>query len=244
MHKKLKITFDKYICDKNIVKEKIDNLISKPKLCFYKLVIPTISVFCLILLIVGNYFLNTPYSYVSIDINPSIILTTNRLNRVIEIKSLNNDAKLLLKDLKIKNMEVNNANSLIIKKAIDLGFIAKNIDTNAILVTVYCHDTNKTKSLQQDINNHLHDCFNKNGVNSLIIDQTLTKEDINIANKYGVSQGKILFVKKAILNNPTLKFEDLIYLPIREIAKYIPGYENINNNLEHEHNNPEKCLND
>lgn len=46
-------------------------------------------------------------------------------------------------------------------------------------------------------------------------------------NEYGVSQGKVLFVKKAISENPSLKFEDLIYMPVKEIAKYIDGYENI-----------------
>lgn len=37
-------------------------------------------------------------------------------------------------------------------------------------------------------------------------------------------------MKKAIEQNPELKFEDLIYLPAREIAKYIDGYENLNIN--------------
>lgn len=241
MNKELKITFNKYLCDKKIVKAKIDNAITTKKTFSNKILLPAISAFCLILLIIGNFLFNSPYTYVSIDINPSIILTTNRFNRVIAIKSLNTDAKLLLKDINIKNMKVNNANSLIIEKAIELGFIDKNISTNAILVTIYCHDTNKITKMQQDINTHLHNCFNSKGINSLIIDQTLTKEDVNIANKYGVSQGKVLFVKKALLNNPNLKFEDLIYLPVSEIAKYIADYENINNNSTHNHNNKEDC---
>ena len=52
-------------------------------------------------------------------------------------------------------------------------------------------------------------------------------EDAQKANEYGVSEAKILFVKKALEDNPDLKFENLIYLPSREIAKYIDEYEEL-----------------
>ena len=55
-------------------------------------------------------------------------------------------------------------------------------------------------------------------------------------NEYGVSEAKILFVKKAIEQNPKLNFDDLIYLPTREIAKYIEGYEDVNTGNQGENN--------
>lgn len=62
---------------------------------------------------------------------------------------------------------------------------------------------------------------NKKGIGRLISDVELTEEDIQLAEKYQVSETKILFVKKALSQNPDLKIEDLIYMPAREIANYI-----------------------
>lgn len=243
MNKDIKDAFNKYMCDKEKVKSKINIEINRQKSKSYKIFIPSITTICLIFLfLIGNYLINNPYSYVSIDINPSIILTTNRFDKVIEVKALNKDAKKLLKDINIKKLQVNEANNIIIEKAIELGYINKDTDENAILITVYCNNENKRNKMQKSINDNLNNYFNGKGIKSLIIDQVLTKEDIEVANEYGVSQGKILFVKKAILQNPSLKFEDLIYLPVREIAKYIDGYENIKVN-EKNNNGKGNCKN-
>lgn len=243
MNKDIKDAFNKYMCDKEKVKSKINIEITRQKSKSYKIFIPSITTICLIFLfLIGNYLINNPYSYVSIDINPSIVLTTNRFDKVIEVKALNKDAKKLLKDINIKKLQVNEANNIIIEKAIEFGYINKDTDENAILITVYCNNENKRNKMQKSINDNLNNYFNGKGIKSLIIDQVLTKEDIEVANEYGVSQGKILFVKKAILQNPSLKFEDLIYLPVREIAKYIDGYENIKVN-EKNNNGKGNCKN-
>ena len=246
MNNDMKMVFDKYMSDKVRIREKIEKRVANNRVCLGKLLGPVIVVFVLFGGILGvNFWLYEPYSYVSIDINPSIVLTANRLERIIKVEGLNDDAKSLLNDIKFKNMKVNVFNDLILEKAIERGFIDKNGDSNAILVTVYCNDEQKRWEMQQNINSHLHNCLDGKGINSLIIDQALTKEDIDNANLYGVSQGKILYVKKAILENPDLKFEDLINLPIREIAKYIDGYEEIKDNIEeHNHKNQENCKND
>lgn len=73
-------------------------------------------------------------------------------------------------------------------------------------------------------------------------DLKLYNNDVTVAedalkmNEYGVSEAKILFVKKAIEQNPELNFDDLIYLPTREIAKYIEGYEDVNTGNQGENN--------
>lgn len=227
MNNEIKKIFNQYMCDKDIVKEKIDKAILNKKNNYYKLLIPSLTLVCLSLFFFYNFFINTPYSYISIDINPSIVLTTNRFDKVINVEGLNEEANVLLKDINIKNMLVNDANNIIIEKAIAMGYIDKNIDNNAILVTVYSNDEFKRNEMQQNINIHLHNCFNNLGIKHSIIEQALNKEDVNIENTHGVSHGKTLLVEKAIANNPNLKFEDLINLPVREIIKYIDGYENI-----------------
>ena len=165
----------------------------------------------------------------SVDINPSIMLSANSWDRVVKVEGLNDDAKEVISNLNLYGKDVSDAVNQIVNTATNLGYIDKNIDDNAILVSTYCDNTEKREQLQDRIHDNLNQSLNKNGIRSLIIDMELIEEDAKKANDYGVSEDKILFVNKALEGNPELKFEDLIYMPTREIAKYIEGYENITN---------------
>ena len=212
-----KSVLKEYVIDKERVREnmKIKNN--------YKLVLAGV----LVLLICFGFYYNNPTSYVSLDINPSILLSVNRFDKVVKVEALNDDASKVISDLKLYNTDVTDAVNKIVNEANELGYVKD--EEEAILVSTYCDNTEKQDKLQQKIHKNLEDNLNKNGIGSLIIDMTLTNEDALKMNEYGVSEAKILFVKKAIEQNPELKLEDLIYLPTREIAKYIDGYEDVNN---------------
>ena len=201
-------------------------------------------------IIIGSFMVyNNPSTYVSIDINPSIMLTVNRFDKVIKVESLNDDAKKLTENMHLYGMDVTDATTKITDKAIELGYIDEQIDNNVVLISTYCNNTEKQNKLQQQLHQNLNDSFNKKGIGSLIIDMELTEEDAQKANEYGVSEAKVLFVKKAIEENPELNFEDLIYLPTREIAKYIDEYKDLNignqhgNNLENHNENGQNSQN-
>lgn len=219
-----KSVLKEYVIDKERVREnmKIKNN--------YKLVLAGV----LVLLICFGFYYNNPTSYVSLDINPSILLSVNRFDKVVKVEALNDDASKVISDLKLYNTDVTDAVNKIVNEANNLGFVKD--EEEAILVSTYCDNTEKQDKLQQKIHQNLEKNLNKNGIGSLIIDMTLTNEDALKANEYGVSEAKILFVKKAIEQNPESKFEDLIYLPIREIAKYIDGYEDVNTGNQGENN--------
>lgn len=222
---KINITLNKYVCNKERVKEKVYEKMKK------KRHIGLYAVFASFILIFmgGVIYFNIPTSYVSVDINPSIMLSANSWDRVVKVEGLNKDAKEVISNLNLYGKDVSDAVNQIVNTATNLGYIDKNIDDNAILVSTYCDNTEKREQLQDRIHDNLNQNLNKNGIRSLIIDMELTEEDAKKANDYGVSEAKILFVNKALEGNPELKFEDLIYMPTREIAKYIEGYENITN---------------
>lgn len=222
---KINITLNKYVCNKKRVKEKVHEKMKK------KRHIGLYAVFAsFILIFMGGFiYFNIPTSYVSVDINPSIMLSANLWDRVVKVEGLNKDAKEVISNLNLYGKDVSDAVNQIVNTATNLGYIDKNIDDNAILVSTYCDNTEKREQLQDRIHDNLNQSLNKNGIRSLIIDMELTEEDAKKANDYGVSEAKILFVNKALEGNPELKFEDLIYMPTREIAKYIEGYENITN---------------
>lgn len=223
----LKDTLSRHVSQKERIRNNVLSQVYKKQNWIYLKLSTALASFILIL-IGGILFFNNPTSYVSIDINPSIMISTNVFDKVVKIEALNDSASEVIKDLNLYGKNVTDAVNEIVDNATNLGYINEESEDNAILVTTYCDNEEKRNEMQEQIHNNLNQNLNSKGIKSLIIDTELTEEDAQKANEYGVSEAKILFVKKAIEQNPELKFEDLIYLPVREIAKYIDGYENTN----------------
>lgn len=186
---------------------------------------------CLMVLLVFGvigfniYDNNKIVSYLSIDINPSVMLGVTKHDEVKEVNILNDDAKELVKDLNLKGEDSLVATNKIIDKAVELGYIDKNEEDNAVLVSTYCNNKEKSHKMRNRVNNSVNKHLNVKRIRVLIASEELTLEDAKKANQYGVSEAKILFVKRALRENPDLKFEDLIHLPSGEIAKYISDYD-------------------
>lgn len=73
---------------------------------------------------IGSYFM--PAGYVSVDINPSLMMTVNIYNRVIDVKSLNDDARVLLNKIDIKGKCTEDSVEMLIKISEEIGYINDN----------------------------------------------------------------------------------------------------------------------
>lgn len=100
-----------------------------------------LSLVASVLLVIFSYGLyqqffmpNTVYAYIDVDINPSVELAIDKDARVLEAKPLNEDAKALLKDIKLKNLPVREAVAEIIKESQEQGFITPD-NANEVLVS-------------------------------------------------------------------------------------------------------------
>lgn len=191
-----------------------------------------ILLFCFALLltsglVIFNSYSNKIVSYLSVDINPSFMLGLDRNNIIKEVECLNNDADKLLDNNSIIDSNISDGLELIVDLAIEEEYVN---DEDMILLSVYCDNDKYRKNLEKKVNDIVDSGLNSKDIGTLITDEELTLEDAQKANEYGVSEAKILFVKKALEDNPDLKFENLIYLPSREIAKYIDEYEELISN--------------
>ncbi len=67
--------------------------------------------------------------YVSVDINPSIEITLNDDDEVINISAINNDGELLIdRDINFKGLSLDRTIEIIIAEAIKRGFIVDDTD--------------------------------------------------------------------------------------------------------------------
>lgn len=80
----------------------------------------------------------TPYSYVSLDVNPSFEFSINRFDRVLTVEASNDDGEEFAKDIDIrglKNKEIQNAIKDLIKELKIRGYIGEGQKNNLILAT-------------------------------------------------------------------------------------------------------------
>ena len=79
----------------------------------------------------GAYCYTLPYSYVHVDINPSIELTVNIFDRIISAEALNVDGEELLSNNDLRNTKVNAAVTQLLNAAVQQGYLNNNADQSA-----------------------------------------------------------------------------------------------------------------
>lgn len=72
----------------------------------------------------GSYFI--PAGYISVDINPSIMITVNIYDIIIDAHALNYDAERLLDNMDIKGENTGDTIGALIKKSEEMGYLNKN----------------------------------------------------------------------------------------------------------------------
>lgn len=79
-----------------------------------------------------------PYSYVSIDVNPSFEFLINRFDRVLTVKGFNDDGRELSKDINIdglKNKEIQSAVKSVLNELKSKGYIIEGEEDSVIIAT-------------------------------------------------------------------------------------------------------------
>lgn len=80
----------------------------------------------------------TPYSYVSLDVNPAFEFSINRFDRVLEVKAVNGDAEEMVEEINIdglKNKEIRAAVRNVLTELKNQGYITEGEDGGVVVAT-------------------------------------------------------------------------------------------------------------
>ena len=138
---------------------------------------------------------NTPVSYISIDVNPSIELTLNRWDRVISAEACNEDGSAILCSLSVKGMAYNDAIDAIIGSEAMQPYLEKD---NTLTFTVASDDEDQESEILLGIANCAG--YRNHNAESFEADTSLLEE----AHEHGLSLGK--------------------YCAFLELSKYTPDF--------------------
>jgi hypothetical protein len=135
-------------------------------------------------------YYQTPVSYVSVDINPSVALGVNRFDRVVTVKSYGEETKDLLAGKKIVGSKPQEAVALLVKEAENGGFV-KADGTTAVLIVTESKKKDKADSLLDECVKGVDSGRNTVAIYSDTAADGLKKE----ADSFSISAGKLKLIK-------------------------------------------------
>lgn len=158
-------------------------------------------------------------SVVILDVNPSISLSVDAKEKVLEAEALNEDAKDVLGSMELKNTTLEVAVNAIIGSMLQKGYLGE--QQNSILVSVENADAARGEQLQKKVSQAVENAVHTDALDAAVLSQVVNADDVQlagIAEQYGISLGKAALIQEVIGQVPALTFESLAPMTINEIA--------------------------
>ncbi len=206
MNGKIKTAFLEIHADENLKKQTFKNIINvkaKKKMpVVYKLA-PIMAIFALVIFS-AVYF--TPVLYISIDVNPSIELSINSFDRVIEVTASNQDAGNIIDSVSLNNHNYIEALEILH----EVEHFSQFNDSYTEITVISDNSDEIIKSIESCDFNNQNLSFH-----------TASIELKNEAVELGLSFGKYRAYLELLEINPDVKVEEISRLPMRMIRDMI-----------------------
>lgn len=174
----------------------------------------SILAFAVLIIFVGLMFFknNNSIAIIGIDVNPSLELSINSKNKIIDVKANNDDALKIIGDMNFEGTDLNVATNAIFGSMIKNGYINEN--DNSILISLVDGDYDVSK-----IANNVYDYLKNEKVDSSILIDNIdtTSYDNELSLKYNISVSKVKLIRSILNKNSLYKFEDLVKLGTNEL---------------------------
>lgn len=147
----------------------------------------------------GAYAYYTPYSYVSLDVNPSIAYAVNRFDRVIHVSGVNDDGTEILTNInleQLRNMDIDAAIEETINEIADEGYLSS--DDSGMMITTASENEEKALELAETLTASVSKKMDIDGITTELRVEAVGYERVLEARELGVTPGKLNLVEKLI----------------------------------------------
>lgn len=163
------------------------------------------------------YSNNSVYSVVSLDVNPSIEIKTNKNNKVLDVSALNEDGQKVIGEMDFKGSSLELTVNALIGSMLKNGYLSD--IANSILISVDNNDPEKSAELQKQLTEEINALIKANSFDGAVLSQSVShdKDIETLAENYGITVGKAQLINQIVSQNSLYKFEDLVPLSINEL---------------------------
>lgn len=187
---------------------------------------------CMLFMLIGggaggyNYY-QTPASYLSVDINPSVELGINPFGRVVSAEGYNADGLSILKDLDVIGLPVDEAVSALILSASQKGFIAGDGST-VISLTSTTDNSQLAAQIEAQAEAGTQQAITANGQNAQVISDQVALNLHEQAQSIGITPGKLNLIQKLQAVDPAATIEKYRDASVKDIMRDTKAARNKN----------------
>jgi hypothetical protein len=174
--------------------------------------------------LIGGFSYNlyfTPVSFVDVDVNPSIGLSLNRFNRVINTHAYNDYGAEILNEANIRFKMYGEAVQILIDVIISNGYL---IDDGFVFITVQADSGTTENNLLESLNNIVALSLSSHHTNAQTDIFSITNEVRTNAHQHHVSPAKYLAIIELQSVDPTVTFESCRGHSVGEIRERTRGH--------------------
>ena len=162
-----------------------------------------------------GYAAVTPYSYVTLDVNPSFEYTLNRFDQVIKVESVNDDAQEVLDEIDIpKFASLDKVLKLTIDELYSEGYLTE--DEKDLMLLSVCSGK---ESKADELTTKIADVTDEYKAASDVIE--VTEEDRQTASDHNTTAGKLSLIMEVIEKNDKVSEKDIDELVEKSVKQII-----------------------
>jgi len=182
---------------------------------------PFVAVATIMIVFLAGYFgYYTQYravdSIVYLDVNPSVEISTNKQDKVLDIRALNDDAEDYLDNYEFKGKDLDEVSIELIDRFIDKGYLDQS--HNTILISIRNENEEKSKEQKERLNTKVKEYLEDKNIKPVVLAQSIKEEDDDFDETYEISEGRLIFIEKLIRANENFKIQDLVDLSLEELV--------------------------
>lgn len=174
----------------------------------------------LLFLGIGAWSFLSPYSYVSLDVNPSIQYSVNRFGLVLSAEAVNEDGAEILENLDLKLMNIEDAVEETVDGIKRAGYFDGD-EPGGIMLATSCQNEAEAIQLQEQLQIRIHETVqDREGVDVDAI--TVGWERVEEAQELGITPGKLNLIEKMIASSDdpeSISIEDWMDRSVKDIQQ-------------------------
>lgn len=177
---------------------------------------------CLAVCLLSFYTVNLRVdATVYLDENPSVALRINGRDRVVRAEASNDDGKVILEDMDLKNTDLDVAVNAILGSMVKHGYLSEAKDI--ILLSVDSGSPEKSEALRAELSEEMDACLTSLIGSGSIFDQEVTVDDSlkALAEEYGITPGKAGLLQKVVDAHPELDYSLLAGMSMTDLVRYL-----------------------
>lgn len=156
---------------------------------------------------------------VYLDVNPSVSVDVNRMGRVLDAAADNEDGRILLDQMNLRNADIDAAMSELLTSMVRHGYLSR--AQNTLLLSVSGRNEKRTEALRQRISSDAEQALSTLLGQGIILEQNVDPDEAadEISEHYGITPGKAVLILKLLKDQPSWDLKELAGMPMADLIR-------------------------